>query len=235
MNNKRYCWLSCSALVLVLILVTAQSLLAQLLPLESGKFRLHKFEQAIGEESYTIKRDGDSIVVNTTFEFTDRGTEVPLTAVLRTRRDLTPTNFSIKGSVSRFSTIDSSVDITGQTATIREGTSTRKMAAPERFFTISGYAPTTVQMMLVRYLLTHKASGPLITLPGGEVTLEHRGKDKIKVNDKDVELDRYSVSGLIWGRESLWFDSTQNLVAAVTVDAEFDHFESLRDGYEAAL
>ncbi|MCU1263807.1 MAG: amidohydrolase [Acidobacteria bacterium] len=222
-------------LLLLLLSIAGLSVQAQTQSIESGTFRLHKFEQPIGEESYTIRRDGDSLVTTVTFAFTDRGTEVPLTAVLRTRQDLTPVNFSIKGSVSRFSTIDSSVDIKDHTATIREDRATREAAVPERFFTISGYAPTTVQMMLVRYLLSHKVSGPLHTFPGGEVTLEHRGKDKIRTGDKDVELDRYSVSGLIWGRESLWFDQAQNLVAAVTVDAEFDHFEALRDGYESAL
>jgi imidazolonepropionase-like amidohydrolase len=236
MTNRPTSWIACCSLLASLFVLLAGSVvLAQTQPLETGKFRLHKFEQPIGEESYTIRRDGDSLVITANFEFTDRGTEVPLTAVLRTRQDLTPLNFSIKGSVSRFSTIDSSVDIKDNTATIREDTNTRQSAVPERFFTISGYAPTTVQMMLVRYLLTHKVSGPLTTLPGGEVTFEHRGKDKIKVDGKDVELDRYSVNGLIWGREALWFDSAQNLVAAVTVDAEFDHFEAVRDGYESAL
>ena len=228
---------SCRTLLLsvLLLLLASAGALAQSQPIESGKFRLHKFEQPIGEESYTIRTDGDSLVITSKFEFTDRGTEVPLTAELRTHQDLTPTNFSIRGSVSRFSTIDSSVEIKDKTATIREDKITRQAAVPERFFTISGYAPTTIQMMLVRYVQIHKLTGALTTLPGGEVLLEHRGKDKIKLAGKEIELDRYSVSGLIWGRESLWFDSAQNLIAAVTVDAEFDHFEALRDGYESSL
>ena len=53
--------------------------------------------------------------------------------------------------------------------------------------------------------------------------------------DKDEKLDRYTVEGLIWGRETLWFDTNRNLVAAITTDAEFDHFEAIRDGYESAL
>ena len=202
---------------------------------ESGKFRLHKFEQPIGEETYNITRDGDSLVVKSTFEFTDRGSKVPLTAELRTAQDLTPESFVIKGKVSRFSTIDSSIEIKARSATIRQDKETRQIVVPDRFFTISGYAPVTMQMMLVRYLNSHKIKGPVTTLPGGDVTVEMRGKDKIKVGDKEIELQRYSVSGLIWGRESLWFDSTQNLIAAVTIDAEFDHFEALRDGYEACL
>src|SRR5882724_10926352 len=92
-----------------------------------------------------------------------------------------------------------------------------------------------MQQMLVRYLSAHKLTGPLATLPAGNVSVEKRGTDKVRIGDKDLEFQRYSVSGLIWGRESLWFDSAQNLVAAVTIDAEFDHFEALREGYESSL
>ena len=225
-----------SILISSLLLVLSLTAFAQTpQPIESGKFRLHKFEQLIGEESYTIKRDGDSLVVTSTFQFTDRGTRVPLNAELRLHSDLTPESFNIKGSVSRFSTIDSSVDIKAGSATVREDKVTRQANVPERFFTVSGYAPVAMQMMLVRYLNKQKSVGPLTILPGGEVTVESRGKDNVKVGDKEIELLRYSVSGLIWGRETLWFDSAQNLVAAVTIDAEFDHFEALRDGYESAL
>ena len=44
---------------------------------ESGKYRLHKFEQAIGEEAYEIRRDGTGLVLTDKFEFTDRGSSVP--------------------------------------------------------------------------------------------------------------------------------------------------------------
>jgi imidazolonepropionase-like amidohydrolase len=221
--------------LLVLFVAGTNTLAQTQQPIESGKFRLHKFERPIGEETYTIRRDGDSLVVRATFEFTDRGSRVPLTAELHTAPDLTPESFFINGKVSRFSTIDSTVEIKGRSATIREDKNTRQLVAPQSFFTISGYAPVTMQMMLVRYLNSHKVSGAISTLPGGDVTVEIRGKDKIKVGDKEIELQRYSVSGLIWGRESLWFDSAQNLIAAVTIDAEFDHFEALREGYESAL
>src|SRR5215469_14849749 len=53
---------------------------------ERGKFRLHKFEQPIGEETYEIAREGDSVLVKSDFTFTDRGTPVPLKATLRTKQ-----------------------------------------------------------------------------------------------------------------------------------------------------
>jgi imidazolonepropionase-like amidohydrolase len=55
------------------------------------------------------------------------------------------------------------------------------------------------------------------------------------VAGKSEKLRRYTVEGLIWGRETLWLDAKQNLVAAISTDAEFDHFEAIRDGYESLL
>jgi imidazolonepropionase-like amidohydrolase len=205
-------------------------------PLESGKFRLHKLELPIGEESYEIVRDGDSLVTRSSFEFTDRGRRVPLSATLRTRQDLTPENFEIKGSVSRFSTIDSAVGVSDNKLSIREGKETRSVPVPAAgFFTLGGYAPVSMQMMMLRYVQTHRTGNKLQVLPGGTVTIEKRGQDTVKMGDGEMTLDRYSVDGLIWGREALWMDDKQNLIAAVTVDGEFDHFEAIREGYEPNL
>ncbi|HEV7473029.1 MAG TPA: hypothetical protein VGN90_03205, partial [Pyrinomonadaceae bacterium] len=61
-------------LALLLLLCGSASINVRSQVLETGKFRLHKFEQPIGEETYTIRREGDGIVVTSSFEFTDRGT-----------------------------------------------------------------------------------------------------------------------------------------------------------------
>ncbi len=203
---------------------------------EHGKFTLHKFEQAIGEETYEIRRDGDFLVAKMDFKFTDRGRAVPLTASFRSAQDLTPQAFEIKGNTARTVSIDESVAIDSGKVHIRTRDKQGDADAPAgSFFTIAGYAPTAMQMLMVRYWATHGAPGELTTLPHGTVKIEPRGADMIHVGTKDEKLDRYTVEGLIWGRETLWFDAEKNLVAAVTTDAEFDHFEAIRDGYEAAL
>ncbi|HYM76544.1 MAG TPA: amidohydrolase family protein [Candidatus Dormibacteraeota bacterium] len=204
--------------------------------LEQGKFTLHKFEQAIGEETYEIRRDGQSVVVKIDFKFTDRGSPVPLTTTFRATQDLTPQAFEIKGRTARPISIDEAVTIESGTVHLRtRGRESDTTAPPGPFFTIAGYAPTTMQMLMVRYWATHGSPSPLATLPSGSVKVEARGQDTIHVGAKDEKLDRYTIEGLIWGRETLWFDANRNLVAAITTDAEFDHFEAIRDGYESAL
>ncbi len=202
---------------------------------EKGQFRLHKSEQAIGQETYEITRKGDSLEVKSKFLFTDRGTPVPLSATLRAKPDLTPESFEIEGSTSRTSQIHSAVEIDPDKARVREGKEWKDEPRPEQFFTIAGYAPVSMQMLLVRYWATHGSPAKLKTLPQGEVTIELRGRDEIEVDGEKVALDRYSVTGVIWGRETLWFNSTKQLIAAITEDAEFDHFEAVREDYEPAL
>jgi hypothetical protein len=70
---------------------------------EQGIFHLHKFEQRIGKESYTLTRSQNEVVLKSDFKFTDRGSAVPLTTTLTMEPDLTPRDFQIKGKISRFS------------------------------------------------------------------------------------------------------------------------------------
>jgi Amidohydrolase family len=204
-------------------------------PIEQGKFTLHKFEQPIGEETYRVTADGDALAVKVDFKFTDRGSAVPLTAAFRSSKDWTPLAFEINGKNSRLSSIDEAVEVGASGVRLRDRDKWTDGAKPQQFFTIAGYAPATMQMLMVRYWAGHGSPAQLATLPSGTVKIEPRGQDTIQIDGKDQTLDRYTVEGLIWGRESLWFDANRNLVAEVSVDAEFDHFEAIRDGYESAL
>ncbi|MGC2718448.1 MAG: amidohydrolase family protein [Candidatus Acidiferrales bacterium] len=204
-------------------------------PIEQGKFTLHKFEQPIGEETYTVWADGDALAVKIDFKFTDRGSTVPLSATFRSSQDWTPLAFEIKGKTARPVSIDEAVEVSASGVRLRDREKWTDARKPQQFFTIAGYAPTTMQMLMVRYWASHGSPAQLTTLPTGTVKIEPRGQDVIQIDGKDQTLDRYTVEGLIWGRESLWFDAHHNLVAAVTIDAEFDHFEAIRDGYESGL
>ncbi len=202
---------------------------------ESGKFTLHKFEQPIGQETYTIAHDGGSLTLKTDFAFTDRGTKVPLSATLEAADDYTPRSFIIKGKTSRMSDIDSDVELNGSDATIRQGKDTRSVAARQSFFTISGDAPVAVQMALIRYWRAHGSPEQLAMLPAGEVRIQDRGAETVEIGGRSIPMERYTVRGLIWGLETLWMDRNNNLAALVSTDAEFDHFEAVREEYEPGL
>jgi imidazolonepropionase-like amidohydrolase len=194
---------------------------------EQGTFGLHKFEQLIGKETYTITRAQADVVLKSDFKFTDRGSTVPLATTLVMEKDLTPRDFVIKGKISRFSSVDDAV----------HGRSTGKTTIPpqENFFDIQGYAPVSVQMMLVRYWESHGKPKSLKTLPRGEVQIEESGTEAFNIGKRQVQLRKLTIRGLIWGMELLWLDAQDHLIALVSVDAEMDHFEAVAEGYEDGL
>ncbi len=202
---------------------------------DSGVFRLHKFEQAIGEEHYSIKSDSSGVAIASTFKFTDRGRAVPLTTSWRGSPDLTPRFFAIKGNTSRFSTIDDTVRITGGVAIVRVDSSVRTLPLRGPTFTIAGYSPVAMQQALLDYWDTHGRPGRLTTLPAGHVAITLRGVDTVTIGGRREALRRYGIDGLIWGRETAWRNAAGQLTALISIDAEFDHFEAVRDEYEPAL
>jgi imidazolonepropionase-like amidohydrolase len=233
-------WLSSVCLVALFFVPALQAASLQATPskaevVEHGHFQLHKFEQPIGEETYEITKGDASLSVKIDFKFTDRGSPVPLSATFRGAEDLTPQAFEIKGQTARAVAIDQAVEVQPAKVRLRDRDKWTEVTPPSQFFTIAGYAPTTMQMLMVRYWATHGSPAELATLPSGKVKIEPRGDDTFTVNGKAEKLSRYTVEGLIWGRETLWLDASRNLVAAITTDAEFDHFEAIRDGYEALL
>lgn len=205
--------------------------------IERGKFIVYDLKQPQGEESYEVTRDGDSLVIKSTLELPHMEIKEPLTATLRTRQDLTPERYDIKGRLPSTIEVDTSIEIQGRAATVREGKQVRQLTLPDRFFTLTGYAPLAIEQMLVRYRVGNNIKGALKTLPGGEVIIEHRGRDSIVIDGKRIQLDRYSIEGVTWGRELLWFDSAKRLIAATGIGNDTDpgNIQAIREGYQSAL
>ena len=202
---------------------------------ERDSFRLYWVGRAVGMEQYQIVRQGDDLLTEIDFEFTDRGTPVRLSGELVTGTDYTPSKLTVAGKIARHVAIDLEVDVFEGRARVEDGGQDREIEVPERYFTVAGYAPIVIQMALLRYWEAHGRPERLQVLPTRMVTIEPRGRDRVAVGDGDRLLDRFSVGGLIWGHETVWADTTGTLIAAVTIDGEGDQFEAIRVGYEEAL
>jgi imidazolonepropionase-like amidohydrolase len=202
---------------------------------EEGTFRLHKFEQPIGEEKYTVQREGDELQLAVSFRFNDRGQDVPLSAFVRMAQDLAPRSMEIHGDMARGTPIDDAVLVENDKVLTRTNADWRISERPEQFFTIATYAPAALQMMLLRKWHTAGRPKKLQTFPAGELAIEDRGPDEFPVNGSKVVLERFSIADLTWGRETLWLDAQSRLAAVVTVDGEYDHFEAIRPEYEEDL
>jgi hypothetical protein len=184
---------------------------------EHGSFLLHKFQQQIGEEHWSVAAGpagpDDDPILRVDFQFTDRGAPVALTATLQARTDGTPLAFAVHGRTARQVELDDDVDARGVRVQIRQGSASREADRPQRFFTIAAYAPVAVQQLLLRYWRAHGTPDALATFPSGSVRIEHRGHDTVDVAGKATVLDRYAVSGLVWGRETVWLEKVRSVVA----------------------
>ncbi len=204
---------------------------------EHGTIRLHYLQKPIGTEHYDIVRDSRGLTLTSDFDFTDRGGRVQLAASLQTAPDLTPIHFAAKGKSYRFVNVDSDVRFEGATAVVRADGSERTVAIDGPTFTVDGYAPFSVQMLLLRYWQQHDRPHRMATVPGlpqNDVTIEARGRDVIRAGGRMVTLDRFSVDGVVWGRETLWLDQAGAFAAGITRAGGLS-FEGVREDLDASL
>lgn len=202
---------------------------------DSGSFLLHKFEQHIGREVYHITKQGGQIIYNIDFKFVDRGSPVPLKAVLVLAYNQEPLSLKVSGNNSRSSSLKDTVIITGNTAHIKVDDSAYTKTIGPLTYPVAGYAPGTVQQALIKYWKKHHQPANITTLPFGSVQIKRDGTDTLTYNGKQMMLERYTVGGLIWGHELLWTDNQARMMCLITNDAEADKLEMMREPYEALL
>ncbi|EQD27877.1 hypothetical protein B2A_15074, partial [mine drainage metagenome] len=104
----------------------------------SGRFRLFKFQQAVGEETYSVDRLDGGLRLRAEFAFTDRGERVPLRAELRATDTFEPTFFEVEGRNARRADLHESVHFEDDEVELRTGGSAVRVARPEGAFPISG-------------------------------------------------------------------------------------------------
>jgi len=202
---------------------------------DSARFFLHKFAQNIGQETYIRTTNDSGVSYKVRFKFVDRGSPVPLEARLRLTAAGEPVSLWVKGNTSRFSTINDSIVLHGERSWVRVGESGDYRQMHEAAFPVAGYSPGTVQMALLKYWNKHGRPGQVRLLPTGSVAIRSSGFDTLTANGARLVLERFVVSGLVWGNELVWTDSQGNLVCLITNDAEGDKLEMMLDKYEPAL
>ena len=200
---------------------------------QSGTFILHKFAKAIGKETYSIETSGDTYTLTSHFLFTDRGTPVPLeTSFTAKTSDSAPISYSAKGHSSRESPMDDTLAVNAATLTLTTNGKTQTVTPQAPWYITDGYSPVAMQEQMMRWWLTHGQPATFTVYPSAaQVHIEP--SSTITINGQPMH--GYTIAGLIWGQESLWLDDAKNLTALVSTDAEFDHFEAVRETYESSL
>ena len=217
---------------IVLLFAAALSAAAQQ-PATSGTFILHKFARAIGKETYSIKTTGDTYTLTSDFLFTDRSSPVPLkTTFTATTATMQLINYSAKGQASRQSDMDDALTLTGNDLAINRTGKSATVHPTGPWFVTDGYSPVAMQEQMMRWWLSHNKPAAFTVYPAA-ATVHITPAETLTLDGHPAH--GYTVSGLIWGQEALWMDDATNLVALVSTDAEFDHFEAVREPYAAQL
>ena len=225
-----------STIILCLLGFGFQSCFCQSVPfVDSGVFLLHKFAQHIGEEKYKVEKTQTQEIYHIDFKFVDRGTPVPLQAVLVLQADGAPLSLQTKGRSSRFSICNDTVSLVKKFAHIRISDSSYQVPLRGPSFPVAGYSPGTVQMKMLDYWRKNGRPEKLSLLPSGSVSIRLDGLDTFQHAQRSLILERYMVSGLIWGIEWLWTNQAGQLYCMITNDAEGDKLEMLLQPFEALL
>jgi imidazolonepropionase-like amidohydrolase len=204
---------------------------------DSVGFVLHKFLLELGGERDTYAAlPGGGVEAKAVFSYRDRGATVPLAASVAIGPDGRIRHFAAWGGTSRFTTIDDRIDLRADGAydVTRDG-SVRRVSPPAPFVVASGYAPMLLQDLAFRAWNQQGRPAKLAMLPEGELAIAARGKETYDGPAGKVTLEHLSVTGFVWGVEDAWIDDKGELAAVITRDAEFDHHEAARSGFQALL
>jgi len=204
----------------------------------SVSFTLHKFLAEVGKERDTYVAVGDGGVdAKAVFSYRDRGATVALAAEVAFDRDGSVRRYRVWGETSRLTVVDDRIERRpdGAYDVSHEG-AVHRVAPAGVAVMASGYAPMLLQDLMLRAWEQHGRPAKLAMLPAGEVSIVSRGTESYDKQDHTkLALEHVAISGLVWGVEDVWLDDKHQLVAVVTRDAEFDHHEAAREGFDWML
>jgi imidazolonepropionase-like amidohydrolase len=204
---------------------------------DSVNFTLHKILAEVGSErdTYVATPDGGT-EAKAVFSYRDRTQTVPLAASFDFGPDGALTHYAAWGRTSRLTSIDDRVDARdGAYDVSRAGDEPTRVKPAGVAVAASGFAPILAQALMLRAWNQHGRPATMAMLPEGSVAIEARGKETYDGEKGKITLEHVAVSGLVWGREDAWLDDKGELAAVVTRDAEFDHHEAARDGFDSLL
>ena len=217
--------------------VLAAGFVLQAPPPDAGVIAISLLERPVGVERFELRRSPQGFELTATMDVTERGSRLQLASTLATTTDFTPTRFTSKGKSYRFVNVDTEISVSGSIATVANLGATSQLPLPPQYFTGCGYSPLAGRAVLIRYWEAHQRPSQITLLPRANnraVAIEYRGADTVQARGGAVRLRRYSVDGMVWGRETVWLDDADRFAAIVT-RVHILPLEGIRDDLKAAL
>jgi imidazolonepropionase-like amidohydrolase len=188
-------------------------------PADTGVIIVSLIERPIGKETFELRADGQGWLFTGDLNLLERGGALRFSGSMTLAADLSPTHFTAKGRTYRFVNSDAVVTVAGGVAQVEHLGQSTRVPLPGPYFTALSYAPLSSRALLIRYWERHGRPASLTVVPGTptrEVRVRSRGTDTVRVAGRDVALRRYTVDGVVWGRETVWIDERDRFAAIVS-------------------
>jgi imidazolonepropionase-like amidohydrolase len=208
---------------------------------EQGAYVTYLLLHRVGSESYALSAGGpEGAVMTISSTLSDRGATRGGVTTLKIAADLSPVMLRWKRSGAP----DDETwltEVRGTSATVEEPSGRRTLSKPDAAYVGLPAMPAALQMMMMRYWLSHHqpASLPILRASEKAPPLEIRrvGEDSIRLPGAAggrVRLTRYTVANLMFGREILWMDAQGRLAALMTFAGGLPQ-EQVLEAYGPAL
>jgi imidazolonepropionase-like amidohydrolase len=223
--------------LLALVLLAGLFVSAQTAPADSATIIVSLIDRPVGRETYSLRSEADGLTFTSDLDLTERGGRLQVSSSLRLGSDLTPIAFAVKGKSYRFVNVDVAVKVAGGVATVTDLGETKTFEAPRRFFTAQSYAPLSARALLIRYWERSGKPAALAVMPGHptrDVRIAYEGRDTVTAAGRAIILRRFSVDGIVWGKETVWLDD-QDRFAAIVSRIHILPLEAIREDLKQAL
>lgn len=176
--------------------------------------RLYYVGRAVGWERYEISSDAAGGMMQSDFDYIDRGRRNHTQAALTFGSSYAPSRLEVARITDSARTIATRVDIAGTHATLLRNGATTQVDVPALTFALSPATPIAQHLALVRYWRAHGSPPKLAVVPGApsnDVTIARQGVDVVTIGSTRSTLTRYTIDGLVWGTEYLWLDDSDRI------------------------
>jgi imidazolonepropionase-like amidohydrolase len=194
-------------------------------------------DRPVGKETTSSTTIDGKTTYSSELDLTERGGRLQVSSSLTVGADLTPIDFSVKGKSYRFVNVDAAVKVAGGMATVTNLGETKTFEAPRRFFTAQSYAPLSARALLVRYWERSGKPDVLPVMPGEptrDVRITYEGPDTVTTGGRKFILRRFTVDGVVWGKETVWLDEHDRF-AAIVSRIHILPVEAVREDLKSAL
>lgn len=201
--------------------------------IRADTFLVHRRQSHIGQEVYAIDKTEAGFTISSSQGENERGRISGTRAKLMLNKNLTPLYYENIRVTDKDTTNILKVEYTDVGIVVSELFMEPVKVFDKETFPLHSDIPAAMEMMLYHYYFTNNKPERIKTVPRGEVKISFSKQDTVRIKGEHIVLDRYTATGINWGKRTLWVDQDKNLIAVVYANTQFR--ELIRKGFEVAL